>query len=60
MKLERAGDMLTGANFTTLLTQRRGTVEVARTFGDAVYVKFADGERKQVHKDVLFGVHWVN
>lgn len=60
MKTERAGELLAGQNFTTLVTKRRGTVTATCGYGDAVYVSFADGERKVLHKNVLLGVHWVN
>lgn len=61
MKHARLGDLLAGQSFTTLLTNRRGSIiGPAQVFTDAVFVAFADGERKSLHKDVQVGYHWVN
>lgn len=60
MRIERAGELIAGQNFTTIHTNRRGTVTASASYGEAVYVSFADGERKTLHRNVLLAVHWVN
>lgn len=61
MKQAAIGELMTGQNFTTLVTGRRGTVVTpAAEYTDAVFVTFSDGERKSLHKNVQVGYHWVN